>query len=182
MSLTSSGKEALKEKTAGRLRYRVCSVTLESIYKTDRDPGVAPYNSTKILETCYIERGDSKLVFLRSWTTLNVWVVLIGAAMDLVTAVRKKPYLSVPGGQYVRAGHDCRTKVGKITVKYGKVADPFTVMDLKTKPNYLLVCSESRSYVHYKMAEKKNVVEVLRLEGLSIAPILVLVGHRYLQD
>lgn len=54
------------------------------------------------------------------------------------------------------------------------------MLDSRFEAICLLVCRASQTYVHYRMAEKKKLAELMRLKEVLISAHTVFVGYKYL--
>lgn len=112
-----------------------------------------------------MEKGESKVKLARRQAALEVWVEMISAALASDSAGDKKQYLPVTGGWYVRTGHDYPVQAAHNDFEVPKGRSPrFFVLFSEFETIYLLVSSASHTYLHYQMAEKKKLAELLRLE------------------
>lgn len=129
-----------------------------------------------------MEMGRSLVKLARKQASLDAWLRKLGAIFTLDSSADEELYLPVTGARHLLTGHGCPDQIGHTDLEVQEVRSPgfFTPVS-GSEAIYLLVCLASHIYVHYLMSEKKKLVELLCLEGVTILVYSVFLGHGCLQ-
>lgn len=98
---------------------------------------------------------------------------MIGAKMDLESARDEHLHLPVAGSRNLLTGPSCSDRTGHsdFEVLEGRSTGFFVLVSV-TEPISLLLFPASHTYMHYAMAHKKKLVELLHVEDVRISAFL----------
>lgn len=112
-----------------------------------------------------MENSESIVKLAKRRAGFDTSVGMIGAVMASESAGHEKYYLLVISVRYVLTGHDCRCRTRPNDSKVQEGRSPwFFLLFSWAEAICLLVYPMSHTYVHYPIADKKKIAELLRLK------------------
>lgn len=161
-------EDGLKEALAQRLWKQNFILAIECIDKLESGWGTAYYTLNDWLLMSYMEKSESRVMFVRRPAASDVWVDIIDDVMNLDIPGSKEIYLTVTVGRYVLTYSDCSDQIGHndFSVRLGRRLRFFLPVFV-SEAICIFVCPASHIYLNYAMAEKTKRVELLRLKEVA---------------
>lgn len=138
--------------------------------------------SSNQLLTVYMEKNDSRLKLARRQAALGVWAQIIRAMVDLNPVENEELCIAITGGKYVLTGGDCPDLTEKNNFEVRKdQSSGFFMLVSQTESIFPRLYFTSQTYMHYSIAGRKKLAELLCLEGVYVPTFPAFFKHVYLQ-